>query len=46
MKMRFDFPVDMLVWKEDKVTQRVEDRDLFATWISSKAKVMYEAVNS
>lgn len=46
MKVRATFPVDMLVWKEDKVERRVRDQDTFATWITTNGKVMYEAVNA
>lgn len=46
LKVRCDFPVDMLVWKEDKMVQRVQDRDLFATWITTNGKVMYEGLHA
>ena len=46
LKVRADFPVDMLVRDEREVARRVRDRDLFMLDITEKGKVMYEAVHA
>jgi uncharacterized protein len=46
MKVRSDFPVDMLVRDEREVTRRVKERDLFMLEITERGRVMYEAVHA
>lgn len=46
MKVRADFPVDMLVRGESEVERRVRQKDLFMLDITEKGKVMYEAVHA
>jgi uncharacterized protein len=46
MKVRADFPVDMLVREEREVARRVKDEDLFMLDVTEKGKVMYEAVHA
>ena len=45
-KVEAGFPVDVLVRGETEVERRVRERDLFMTYITSKGRIMYEAVNS
>ena len=44
LKVSVDFPVDVLVRGESEVEQRVRERDLFMTHITSQGRVMYEAL--
>jgi len=46
MKVRSDFPVDMLVRDEREVARRVKQRDLFMLEITERGRVMYEAVHA
>ena len=46
MKVRADFPVDMLVRDECEVETRVRNQDLFMLDVTEKGKVMYEAVRT
>ncbi len=46
LKVRADFPVDMLVRGESEVERRVRERDLFMTQITREGRVMYEAVHA
>ena len=46
MKVRCDFPVDMLVRGEKEVARRVKAQELFILDITEKGRVMYEAVNT
>ena len=46
LKVRSDFPVDMLVRDEREVLRRLKDRDLFMLDIMEKGRVMYEAVHA
>jgi len=46
MKVRSDFPVDMLVRDEREVARRVKERDLFMLEITERGRVMYEAVHA
>ena len=46
LKVRADFPVDVLVRGESDVERRVRQRDMFMTHITSKGRVMYEAVHA
>jgi len=46
MKVRSNFPVDMLVRDEREVSRRVEQRDLFMLEITERGRVMYEAVHA
>ena len=46
LKVRADFPVDMLVRGEAEVERRVRQRDMFMTHITSEGRVMYEAVHA
>lgn len=46
LKVRADFPVDMLVRGQSEVERRVQDQDLFMLDITEKGKVMYEAVDA
>lgn len=46
LKVRADFPVDMLVRGEAEVEQRVRQKDMFMTQITSEGKVMHEAVHA
>ena len=46
LKVRADFPVDMLVRGESEVERRVRVRDLFMTQITRDGRVMYEAVHA
>ena len=45
LKVRADFPVDMLVRGEAEVERRVRQRDMFMTHVTSEGRVMYEAVH-
>ncbi|HEV7406632.1 MAG TPA: nucleotidyltransferase domain-containing protein [Chthoniobacteraceae bacterium] len=44
LKVDADFSVDLLVRGESEVERRVREEDLFMTQITSKGRVMYEAV--
>jgi predicted nucleotidyltransferase len=46
MKVRSDFPVDMLVRDEREVARRVKERDLFMLEIMERGRVIYEAVHA
>lgn len=46
LKVDADFPVDVLVRGESDVERRVRQRDMFMTHITSKGRVMYEAVHA
>ena len=46
MKVRADFPVDMLVREEREVLRRVRERDLFMLDVTERGRVMYEAVHA
>ena len=46
MKVRANFPVDMLVRDEREVARRVKERDLFMLEITERGRVMYEAVHA
>jgi predicted nucleotidyltransferase len=46
LKVRADFPVDMLVRGESEVERRVKEQDLFMVDITEKGKVMYEALHA
>lgn len=46
LKVRADFPVDVLVRGESEVERRVRDQDLFMLDVTEKGKLMYEAVNA
>jgi predicted nucleotidyltransferase len=46
MKVRSDFPVDMLVRDEREVARRVKQRDLFMLEITERGRVMYEPVHA
>ena len=46
LKVRADFPVDMLVRGESEVERRVRERDLFMTQITREGRIMYEAVHA
>ena len=46
LKVRADFPVDMLVRDEREVARRVKDQDLFMLDVTEKGKVMYAAVHA
>jgi predicted nucleotidyltransferase len=46
MKVRSDFPVDMLVRDVREVARRVKQRDLFILEITERGRVMYEAVHA
>jgi predicted nucleotidyltransferase len=46
MKVRSDFPVDMLVRDEREVARRVKQRDLFMLDVTERGRVMYEAVHA
>jgi uncharacterized protein len=46
MKVRSDFPVDMLVRDEREVARRVKQRDLFMLEVTERGRVMYEAVHA
>ncbi|HEX7517900.1 MAG TPA: nucleotidyltransferase domain-containing protein [Chthoniobacterales bacterium] len=46
MKVRSDFPVDMLVRDEREVARRVKEKDLFMLEITERGRVMYEAVHA
>lgn len=46
MKVRADFPVDMLVRDAREVSRRVKQRDLFMLDITERGRVMYEAVDT
>lgn len=41
-----DFPVDVLVRGEREVERRVRQEDMFMTYVTSKGKVIYEAVHA
>ena len=41
-----EFPVDVLVRGEAEVERRVRERDLFMLHVTSKGRVMYEAVHT
>ena len=45
LKVRSDFPVDMLVRDEREVSRRVKEQDLFMLGVTEKGRVMYEAVH-
>ena len=45
-KLDADFPVDVLVRGEEEIARRVRERDLFTMHITSKGRVMYEAVHA
>lgn len=45
LKVRADFPVDMLVREEKEVARRVREQDLFMLDIVERGRVMYEAVH-
>ena len=46
LKVSADFPVDVLVRGESEVERRVREKDLFMTQITSRGRVMYEAVHA
>ena len=46
MKVRSDFPVDMLVRDEREVSRRLKERDLFILDVTENGRVMYEAVHA
>ena len=46
MKVRSDFPVDMLVRDEREVARRIREQDLFMLDVTEKGRVMYEAVHA
>ncbi len=46
LKVRADFPVDVLVRGESEVDRRVREKDLFMMEITSRGRVMYEAVHA
>ena len=46
MKVRSDFPVDMLVRDEREDSRRIRERDLFILDVTEKGRVMYEAVHA
>ena len=46
LKVRADFPVDMLVRGESEVERRVREQDLFMTQFTREGRVMYEAVHA
>lgn len=46
LKVRADSPVDMLVRGEAEVEQRVRQKDMFMTQITSEGKIMHEAVHA
>ncbi len=46
MKVRADFPVDMLVRDEKEVDRRLRDKDTFMLDVLENGKVMYEAVHA
>ena len=46
MKVRSDFPVDMLVRDEREVARRVKQGDLFMLEITERGHVMHEAVHA
>lgn len=45
LKVRSNFPVDMLVRDEREVSRRVKERDLFMLDVTEKGRVMYKAVH-
>ncbi len=46
LKVRSDFPVDMLVRDEREISRRVKQQDLFMLEITERGRVMYEAVHA
>jgi predicted nucleotidyltransferase len=45
-KVDSDFPVDVIVRGEAEVQRRIRQKDMFMTHITSKGRVMYEAINA
>ncbi len=45
-KLDADFPVDVLVRREKEIERRMREKDLFTMHITSKGRIMYEAIHS